>query len=291
MRILLIGLGQLGRCLAAILPLYGQLTIWDRATVDLRLPERLAQLLDQLKPNIIFNAAAYTRIDAAEQETKLAMAINGQSPAVLAAWAKANGASFVHYSTDYVFDGRKLASYVEEDPPNPLNVYGRSKWAGDEAILKTGGHCYIFRTSWLYGTLGRNFPKTILSLAKTKLTLEVVDNQIGAPTSAEFLALASAQAVFGAKPAYGLYHLTASNSVSWHGLACYLVEKAQRWEPDLKLKPENITPVKSLKDYPAARPANSVLSNQKFFQTFGLRSPSWDYYMDRFLVEYFERFK
>jgi dTDP-4-dehydrorhamnose reductase len=239
--------------------------------------------LDSLRPDYIFNAAAYTQIDTAENDEEKAKAINGEAPASLAAWARENWATLVHYSTDYVFDGEKPGPYLESDAPNPLNAYGRSKLLGDEAIQKVGGAYYIFRTSWVYGLGGRNFPATILKLAQSRETVEVVDSQVGAPTSAEFLALASAFAAFQPQKAYGLYNLTASGAVSWHGLAQYLVEKSRHLGLALTLKPEGVLPVPSRPDYPARRPANSVLANAKFRATFGIGSPAWPFYLDRFL--------
>jgi dTDP-4-dehydrorhamnose reductase len=282
-RILLLGVGQLGRALSGVLPLYGDTTIWGRGIADLAQPEKLPAKLDDLKPDFIFNAAAYTRVEQAELFPDLAQAVNGQAPAAIAAWAKANGATLVHYSTDYVFDGAKDGPYDEDDAPRPLNAYGRSKLWGDEAVMKVGGAHFIFRTSWVYGLGGQNFPSTVLNLAKSRDFLDVVDSQVGAPTSAEFLALASSLAAFQPRKPYGLYNLTASGSVSWRQLAQYLIEKALSLGEKLLLTPENVRPVASLDDYRAKRPANSLLSNAKFRKTFGIRSPDWPYYMDLYL--------
>jgi dTDP-4-dehydrorhamnose reductase len=149
--------------------------------------------------------------------------------------------------------------------------------------MKAGGAHFIFRTSWVYGLGGQNFPSTILNLAKSRDALDVVDGQVGAPTSAEFLALASSLAAFQPRKPYGLYNLTASGSVSWHGLAQYLLGKAAGLGEELALKPENVRPVRSLAAYPAERPANSLLSNAKFRKTFGIRSPEWPYYLDLYV--------
>ncbi|MDR1085472.1 MAG: dTDP-4-dehydrorhamnose reductase [Deltaproteobacteria bacterium] len=283
-RILLIGQGQLGTALAGILPLKGRVDIWGRKEADLASPRSLPKLLDGIKPDFIFNTAAYTRIDAAEKEEDLVFRINALSPQLLAEWAAANGAALIHYSTDYVFDGEKKGAYLETDQPNPLNVYGRSKLAADEAILGLAGKCYVFRTSWVYSFYGSNFPKTILKLARTKDSLEVVSDQVGAPTSADFLALASFSAVFGGPREYGLYNLTAGGQVSWHELAQYLVREAAKRSWPHKLNPENIRPVTGqLPAYPARRPHNSVLDNSRFRQVFGVSQPLWSFHMERFL--------
>ncbi|MDR2141380.1 MAG: dTDP-4-dehydrorhamnose reductase, partial [Deltaproteobacteria bacterium] len=237
-RIALFGSGQLAYALAGILPLFGEVITLGRAQADLRRPETLGAILDKVQPDIIFNAAAHTKIDQAETEPDLAMTVNGLAPAALANWARATGAKLIHFSTDYVFDGKKEGPYLETDTPNPLNVYGRSKLAGDEAIMGAGGECYIFRTSWLYSLYGHNFPKTILRLAQTRSSLEVVADQVGAPTSAEFLALAASWVVFQPRKAWGLYNLSASGAVSWHELARYLVQKALEMGQSLALKPE-----------------------------------------------------
>jgi dTDP-4-dehydrorhamnose reductase len=284
-RILVIGQGQLGRALAVLLPLFGQTIFWGRKEVDLRYPEKLPPILERLAPKVIFNAAAYNQIDAAEVplEAEKAMAINGQAPAALAAYCLKNGVTLVHYSTDYVYDGTKKEPYLETDPPNPLNAYGRSKAFADKAIMELGGAYYIFRSSWVYGLGGRNFPATILKLAQTKERIEVVDNQVGAPTSAEFLALASVLAVFNGPKAYGLYHLTAKGAVSWFNVAKRVVNKARELGVPLGLQTENIIPVQNLPSYPVKRPANSVLDLAKFTETFGITPPPWDYSLDRFL--------
>jgi dTDP-4-dehydrorhamnose reductase len=284
-RILVIGQGQLGRALVGILPLFGETVIWGRKEVDLRYPEKLPLILERLRPTVIFNAAAHNQIDAAEEagEAEKVMVINGQAPAVLAAYARSHGVTLVHYSTDYVYDGTKKEPYLETDAPNPLNVYGRSKVAADKAIMDIGGAYYIFRSSWVYGLGGRNFPATILKLAQTKDRIEVVDNQVGAPTSAKFLALASVLAALKGPKAYGLYHLTAKGAVSWFEVAKRVVNKTNELGALLRLKPENIIPVQSLLSYPAKRPANSVLSLAKFTETFGIIPPTWEFYLDNFL--------
>ncbi|MDR0548857.1 MAG: dTDP-4-dehydrorhamnose reductase [Deltaproteobacteria bacterium] len=282
-RILLLGRGQLGRALAGVLPLLGETTICCREKADLRYPDELGSFLDQLNPELIFNAAAYTKIDAAENDEETVMAINGEAPAALATWAKDHGAELIHFSTDYVFDGTKEEPYLETDEANPLNVYGRAKLKGDKAIERIGGSYFIFRTGWIYGPGGRNFPSTFLRLAQTRETLEVVDNQVGAPTSAEFLAISSILATFQPQKAYGLYNLTASGSISWYGLAQYLLKWATDRGALMTLKPENLIPVQKNPEYPAPRPANSVLSNAKFRRTFGIRSPEWPFGLDRYL--------
>jgi len=267
--------GQLGWELARALAPLGELAAYDRTTLDLAKPDQIAAAVRSVKPDIIVNAAAYTAVDKAESEPDAAFAVNAAAPGLLAEEAKRAGALLIHYSTDYVFDGAKEMPYVEEDQPNPLNVYGRSKLAGEQAIGDVGGRYLILRTSWVYAARGRNFLLTIRRLLREKDELRVVSDQIGAPTSAGALANATAELLRGRNPtalgeARGTYHLTAAGHTSWHGFAVEIarLEGAPR-EIRLVPIPSDEYPL------PARRPKNSRLSNEKLFRRFGVALPSW----------------
>jgi dTDP-4-dehydrorhamnose reductase len=267
--------GQLGWELARALAPLGELAAYDRATLDLVKPDQIAAAVRSVKPDIIVNAAAYTAVDKAESEPDAAFAVNAVAPGLLAEGAKRAGALLIHYSTDYVFDGSKEMPYVEEDQANPLNVYGRSKLAGEQAVRNVGGRYLILRTSWVYAARGRNFLLTIRRLLKEKDELRVVSDQIGAPTSAGALANATARLLRRRNPmaldnARGTYHLTAAGHTSWHGFAVEIarLEGAPR-EIRLVPIPSSEYPL------PAPRPKNSRLSNEKFFLRFGVALPSW----------------
>ena len=210
--------GQVGFELARTLGSVGTVHAHDRATLDLANPDALRAACRALKPDLIVNAAAYTAVDKAESEPQLAHAINARAPGVLAEEAKRLGAVLVHYSTDYVFDGTKRTPYVETDPVNPVNEYGRSKLAGEQAIGAVGCKHLIFRTSWVYGPRGKNFLLTMLALAKTREEIRVVDDQHGAPTTSAFLAQSTLQALRSIPSqgvSSGIYHLTAGGETTW----------------------------------------------------------------------------
>jgi len=268
--------GQLGWELARALAPLGELAAYDRAILDLAKPDQIAAAVSSVKPDIIVNAAAYTAVDRAESEPDAAFAVNAAAPGLLAEGAKRAGALLIHYSTDYVFDGTKEMPYVEEDLPNPLNVYGRSKLAGEQAIRDVGGKYLILRTSWVYAARGRNFLLTIRRLLKEKDELRVVSDQIGAPTSAGALAVATAELLrrHGAAAlgdARGIYHVAAAGCTSWHGFA---TEIARLEQPDF---PVRIVPIAS-GEYPspARRPRNSRLSSEKLHRSFGIELPRWE---------------
>lgn len=276
--ILLLGKnGQVGWELQRTLAPLGQVIALDQPDLDLTKPDQIRAKLREIKPNLIVNAAAYTAVDRAEEEPDLAMAINGIAPGILAEEAKALGATLVHYSTDYVFDGTKQTPYTEEDIPNPINVYGKTKLAGEQAIQAVDGNYLIFRTSWVYGMRRNNFLLTILRLAKERDELRIVDDQIGAPTwcrmLAEATALILARGEDGLADKWGLYHLTAGGTTSWYGFAKQILE-------DIELnKKEPITLVPILtQDYItlAKRPMNSVLSNHHMVDKLQIRIPSWE---------------
>ncbi len=281
-RILIVGsAGQLGRELESIFASVGPIVAVGRESVDLADAGQTRALVRHAEPDLILNAAAYTAVDRAESEPALAYAINEQAPQVLAEEALQRNALFVHYSTDYVFDGSKTEPWVETDAPNPLNVYGASKLAGEKAIEKVGGRYLIFRTSWVYGPHGNNFLLTMLRLARERDRLSVVDDQFGAPTTSIDLARATHDLVtgifagrFGAAPEWqGLYHTTCGGAVSWFGFAQAIFTRSAEL---LGTRVPLLTPIPT-SDYPtpAARPRNSVLSNARLLARFGLQLPTW----------------
>ncbi len=241
-------------------------------------------LVRELRPQLIINAAAYTAVDMAEDEIEPAMAINAVAPGVLAEVANSCGAVLLHYSTDYVFDGGKTGAYREDDVPNPLSVYGRSKLAGEQAIQQTGAAHLILRTSWVYGMRGKNFLLTMLRLARERSDLNVVDDQIGAPNWSRLLAEATAQAVATRLRAAnepwdavrerlqevgGVYHLSTGGATSWCGFAREIFGIAGS-----SCRVNGITTAQY--PLPAPRPMNSRLNAEKFARTFTLRLPDWD---------------
>jgi dTDP-4-dehydrorhamnose reductase len=226
------------------------------------------------------NAAAYTAVDKAESEPELAMAINGTAPGVLAEEAKRLGSLLVHYSTDYVYDGTKQGPWVETDAPNPLNVYGKTKLAGDEAIAAVGCDHLIFRTSWVYGARGNNFLLTMLRLSKERAELRVVDDQTGAPTSSECIAQATADVLAqvlgpaggGLQGRSGIYNMACSGATTWFGFAKALIERSV----SLGAGTPKLIPIPTSEfPRPAKRPANSRLSCRRVEETFGVVMPDW----------------
>lgn len=269
MRLLVTGSnGQVGRELVRTLAPLGEVVASDRAGADLARPDELVAAVRAARPAIIVNAAAYTAVDRAESEPEVARAVNAVAPGILAEEAKRLGALLVHYSTDYVFDGSKPAPYTEDDAPRPLNVYGRTKLEGEQAIRAADGRHLILRTSWVYGPRGSNFLLTMLRLGKERDELRVVDDQLGAPTSSAAIAEATAR-ILGSAEASGLFHLTASGRTSWHGFAAAIMREA-----GLSTR---VVPIRS-SEYPMAakRPLNSVLSNDRLAATFGFRPSSWE---------------
>jgi len=280
LRILLIGCrGQVGwelrRCLAPI----GDVVGVDFPEIDLARAESILRWTRQTEPQVIVNAAAYTAVDKAESESSLAMAVNGVAPGILAEEAKRLGAWMVHYSTDYVYDGAKNEPYVETDATRPLNAYGRSKLAGDQAVQAADGRYLIFRCCWIYGLRGTNFLLTIQRLAREREVLRVVADQIGCPTWSRMIAESTAQALVktlgstNPESFCGIYHLASSGDTSWHGFAKAIVDAMPAGERKCK----QIEAIASVEyPVPAKRPAWSVLSCAKLEKTFGLRLPSWE---------------
>lgn len=268
MKVLLTGRdGQVGWELEKKLQALGEVVATDRAALDLSRPETLREGIRDLKPTLIVNAAAYTAVDKAEAEPELALRVNGEAPGIMAEEAKRLGALLVHYSTDYVFDGEKRSPYLEDDPPKPLGVYGRSKLEGERRVAASGCRALVLRASWVYSpSRGRNFFRTIAAKALAGERLRVVDDQVGVPTPSDFLAALSLNLI--RKGATGLYHAVPSGETSWHGFATLIVEKVGAHA--------RVEPIGS-KEFPTAavRPRYSVLSNARLAGLLGAPLPDW----------------
>ena len=296
-RILLLGKnGQVGWELQRALAPLGELVALDVDSQgdlcgDLTNLSGLTQTVRRVAPDIIVNAAAYTAVDKAEAEPDVARCINAQAPALLAREAAALGAWLVHYSTDYVFDGSGSHARTETDATAPLSVYGATKRDGDDAILQSGASALIFRTSWVYAARGGNFIRTMLRLAADRDQLNVIDDQIGAPTSAELLADVTALALHHAavnpqqSPA-GLYNLAAAGETSWCGYARFVLDYARQKGAVLKAGPDQVNAIPTTSyPTPAQRPLNSRLDTRKLRDTFGLHLPHWQTGVARMLDE------
>lgn len=276
--------GQVGFELRRSLAPLGHLLALDRIRCDVTRSEALRKLLREVRPDVIVNAAAYTDVNRAESEAGIAFAVNAVAPGVLAQEARDLGSLLVHYSSDYVFDGRKAAAYVESDAADPQSVYGKSKLAGEQAIASSGATAVVLRTSWVAGAHGRNFARTILQLAREQDSLQVVADQFGAPTTASLVADITAHIIArhwfggrrGAFPA-GVYHLAAGGETSWHGYARMLLSGAAARGVTLRAGAEDVRPVPA-SAYPqlAPRPANSRLDTTKLRDTFDLHLPGWE---------------
>lgn len=278
LRILLTGVrGQVGFELARALSTIGEVIATDRSTLDLSNPDAIRQCVRHTRPGLIVNAAAYTAVDRAEDEFELAHAVNAMAPRILAEEAATLGAALVHYSTDYVFDGRKTSDYVEDDVTGPLNVYGRTKLEGEQALLDSDCAVLILRTGWVYGLRGSNFLLTMRRLARERSNLRVVDDQLGSPTWSRTIAQVTAQILAGQadvvqhiRRTRGIYHLTSTGQASW----CDFARRIFSLDGSDTVTVEAI----QTRDYPtaAARPARSVLDCARLQRTFGLRLPNWD---------------
>jgi dTDP-4-dehydrorhamnose reductase len=300
-RILLIGKnGQVGHDLQQVLPACGELAAVDREQLDLSAPEAIRRAVQEIRPQLIINAAAYTAVDQAERNEPAAHAINAVAPGILAEQAKKIGAALIHYSTDYVFDGTKTTPYEESDPTNPVGAYGRTKLAGEQAIRDSGVAYLIFRTAWVYSRRGKNFLLTILRLSTQREELRIVKDQIGAPTSSRELAEATATVISqlsateggSAKEilaaASGIYHMTAGGATDWSEFAAEILDHASAATEARKpgwlvtalhgapLIARRVVPI-TTSEYPtlARRPPYSVLSNERLAKTFGIRLADW----------------
>jgi dTDP-4-dehydrorhamnose reductase len=283
MKLLLLGgKGQVGRELSRTLAPLGEVQALDRSGADLADLERLRAVVRSAAPSVIVNAAGYTDVDGAETERDLAFRVNADAPAILAEEAARSSALLVHFSTDYVFDGNIDRPYVEDDPTSPLNVYGASKLAGDEAILSSNADAFVFRISWVYAKRGRNFPRKIQELALERDEVKVVSDQHGSPTWARSIARATTQVIKQwvaarhegrPEPPLGLYHMTAPDYTTWYGFAQAIVNEI---EFPAGKSPPVLTAISS-SEYPTStrRPRWSVLDSSKLSRTFGLTLPSW----------------
>ena len=278
------GNGQVGqellRALAPLGPVLattrsGQLPDGSACEVaDFGQPDSLPALLDRLQPSVVVNAAAYTAVDRAEQDVEAAFAANAQAPGVIARWCAAHGVPFVHYSTDYVFDGQGSAPYREDEATAPLGVYGTSKRDGEDAVRAAGGRHLIFRTAWVYASHGANFLRTMLRVGAERDQLRVVADQIGTPTPAALIADVTAQALQHPGQLSGTWHLTASGQTSWYGFAEAIFAEALSSGVLAKV-PEVVAIPSSEYPTPAKRPAWSVLDNRRLQRDFGIVLPTW----------------
>jgi dTDP-4-dehydrorhamnose reductase len=287
MRILLLGKnGQVGWELTRTLTPFGELVAIDQPELDLTDFDRIRHVVREIAPNLIVNAAAYTAVDQAESEPTIAMAVNGIAPRVLAEEAAELGAGLIHFSTDYVFDGSKREPYTEEDIPNPINVYGETKLAGDMAIEEIGGAYLILRTSWVYGAKGKNFFRTILRLAREQDELKVVNDQVGSPTWSAAIATAVARLLTSLKDLgtgkiidkmidyAGIYNWAASGECTWYDFAFEILASDPSREEH---RSSRIHPIPS-SEYPASaiRPFYSVLSSDKIVSDFEIETIPWE---------------
>lgn len=295
MRLLVLGAnGQVGfELLGALAPL-GDLVAATRSgtlpggapceRADLDAPDVLDALVERIRPGVVVNAAAYTAVDRAEDEPGAAFRANADAPGRLARTCARIGARLVHYSTDYVFDGQGQRPRREDDACAPLGVYGKSKRAGEEAILATDCEAWVFRTAWVYGVRGQNFLRTMLRLAAERDHLRVVADQVGSPTPARMIAATTAAALARGGPARGLWHLTCAGETSWHGFAEAIFARALA--AGLVARPPTVTPIPS-SDYPtrATRPAFSTLDTTALQRDFGLALPRWETGLDQVIAQ------
>ncbi|HLZ12326.1 MAG TPA: dTDP-4-dehydrorhamnose reductase [Candidatus Acidoferrum sp.] len=288
--------GQVGGELLRLLPQVGEVVAFGRDELDLSNPADIRRSIQEVRPQLIVNAAAYTAVDRAETDESIARAVNAEAPALIAEEARKIGAALVHYSTDYIFDGTKQTPYDEMDSANPINVYGKTKLAGEQAIRDSGADHLIFRTSWVYATRGRNFLLTILRLATEREELKIVSDQTGSPTCASEVASSTIKILAGRRArnsgafvfsdAGGTYHMSAAGQTTWYHFAKTVLEKAENsshtpeWlvtaTQGRRLITRRVIPISTMEfPSPAARPAYSVLSNARLNKTFGIVLPDW----------------
>ncbi|HCP20353.1 MULTISPECIES: dTDP-4-dehydrorhamnose reductase [Gammaproteobacteria] len=290
MNILLLGkTGQVGFELHRTLSPLGTITAPGREKLDLTNEQAVTDYLAQIQPNLIVNAAAYTAVDAAEENQQAAQRLNAGLPKQLAEYAKANNARLVHYSSDYVYPGTGSEAWQETSPTGPLSVYGQTKLEGDQAIEQSGAGHLIFRTSWVYSARGNNFMKTMLRLAQSKEELSIVADQVGAPTPARLIAQVTALAIHGQLKT-GLYHLAPRGETSWHGFAQDIFRQAQRAGETLSMGPDNARAIPT-SDYPtpAKRPLNSRMALSKLENALNIQLPDWQSQLTLTLNEYLEK--
>ena len=297
--------GQVGAELLRLLPQLAEVLALDRDQLDLSNPTGIRRIIREVRPRLIVNAAAYTAVDQAETDETTARAVNAEAPGIMAEEAKKIGAALVHYSTDYVFDGAKKLPYDEADSANPINAYGKTKFAGEQAIRGSDVPHLIFRTSWVYATRGRNFLLTVLRLATEREELRIVIDQVGAPTCASEIAAATAKiltrmlrrndgdiAFFAVS---GTYHMTAAGQTTWCDFANAILQEAgvvSRRLPWVgaathgrELIAKRVLPITSEEfRSPTRRPVYSVLSNSRLTQTFGVALADWRNQLQRCFV-------
>ena len=282
MKLLVLGRdGQVGTALQKLLPAVGDIVALGRDGADFEAPGRLAEIVLRERPDVIINAAAYTAVDKAESEPERAARVNTEAPGELAEAAAELGAWLIHYSTDYVFDGSGSRPWVETDATAPLSVYGHTKRGGEVAIVESGARHLIFRTSWVHAPGGSNFIAKILKRAAEQDELKVIDDQIGAPTSALLIAEVTAKAIeaigAGRAPDSGLYHLVAAGETSWNGYARFAIADAIMRGQKLRATPERVLPVPTTAfPTPAQRPLNSRLSTEKLRRALNIALPDWE---------------
>lgn len=284
MKIMLLGdKGQIGAELAKKLTSIGHLKSFNRTNLPLENISLLKKTIQNIHPDMIINASAYTNVNMAEVERELTYFINRDIVRVLAMQAKKVNAWLIHYSSDYVFDGRGEKPYLETDKPSPLNIYGKSKWEGEKAIQSSGCKHFIFRTSWIYSERKHNFLKIIIDKLKSPETFNVVTDQIGSPTSSHLAAEITKHCMIKAMQEKnnctnlsGVYHLSAIGHTSWYGFAAYVLKLLNNISPAYKIAQKKIKPIKS-ESYlsPAKRPMNSKLNNDKIQKTFNCKLPHW----------------
>lgn len=251
---------------------------------DFDRPQAVKSILERVRPDLVINAAAYTAVDAAENDAEAAWRANAEAPAQIAAWCAVHGVPLVHYSTDYVFDGQGSQPYREDDATAPLGVYGASKRAGEEAIIGSGAPYLIFRTAWVYANHGKNFLRTMLRLGAERARLGVVADQIGTPTSAALIARVTLQVLQSGQLQSGIWHLVADGQTSWHGFAREIFSQAQA--AGLLAKVPEVAAITTAEyPTPAARPAWSCLDNSKLKADFGISLPRWEQELARVLAE------
>lgn len=273
--------GQLGYQLECDLKKIHEVIATDRETLDLKDTQSIEDVIQKIKPDLIINTAAYTNVDEAEKEKDLAYQVNALAPKALANSAKARDIPIIHISTDYIFDGSKKDAYLEEDEANPLSVYGKTKWEGEEFVRQYSKH-FILRTSWVFSSQGHNFLKTIIKLAQEKTALNVVDDQWGAPTSVKTLSKAIEIIIQYLDQKnnldfYGTYHITSDGKTNWYLYTRKILDVLESLKAEVRLKKDDVNPVLS-SQFPqdATRPKNSRLNTAKFKKTFMLEVPYWE---------------